>query len=101
MEGAFGVAPPLDREDFWRLKHEGRVYPRDDNRIARRAQALVAKREQASGLGHLKDRGQKDRLRRLMGDVPAVTVSSEHRADEIAASLHEEMPWMAPATEAA
>ncbi len=50
---------------------------------------------------HLKDKEQKDRLRRLLGPVPAVTVSSEHRADEIAASLHEEMPWMAPATEAA
>ncbi len=62
---------------------------------------MVTRRHKANGLGHLKDKGETERLRPLLGDVPAVTVSSEHRADEIAASLHEEMPWMAPATEAA
>ena len=83
------------------LKHDFRISWSDERRIGNRAESLVARRERASGLGHLKDREQKDRLRRLTGRVPAVTVSSEHRADEIAASLHEEMPWMAPVTEAA
>ena len=98
---AFGVIPPLDRRALADLKSEFRVSWDDERRIGNRAVALAIRREQASGLGHLKDKEQKDRLRRLMGEVPAVTVSSEHRADEIAASLHEEMPWMAPATEAA
>ena len=74
---------------------------KDYLRIKRRADAVVARRRKANGLGHLKDKGETERLRPLLGDVPAVTVPSEHRADEIAASLHEEMPWMAPATEAA
>jgi len=74
--------------------------PGAQTRLERRVDAVVARRHRASGLGHLKDKGEKERLRPLLGDVPAVTVSSEDRADEIAASLHEEMPWMAPATKA-
>ena len=84
-----------------RLLRYGSLPDRDHLRIKRRAEALAARRRKANGLGHLKDKGETERLRPLLGDVPAVTVFSEHRADEIAASLHEEMPWMAPATEAA
>ncbi len=101
QEKVFGVIPPLEEDDFLRLKRKGRIYHRDDNRIARRALALAVRRERANGLGHLKDKEQKDRIRLLLGDVPAAVVPSEHRADEIAAALHEEMPWMAPATKAA
>ena len=97
---AFGVIPPLEQEDIRRLKREWRVYPHDDNRVSERARKLVDRRGQANGLSHLRT-DQKDRLRRLVGEVPAQAVASEHRADEIAASLHEEMPWMAPAMEAA
>ena len=95
------VLPPLDSRALGRLKSEFRVCWDDQRRTERRAEALAARREQANGIAHLKDKEQKDRLRRLQGEVPAATVASEHRADEIAASLHEEMPWMAPATEAA
>ena len=84
-----------------RLLRYGSLPDKDHLRIKRRADALAARRRKANGLGHLKDKGETERLRPLLGDVPAVTVPSEHRADEIAASLHEEMPWMAPATEAA
>ena len=84
-----------------RLLRYGSLPDKDYLRIKRRADAVVTRRHKANGLGHLKDKGETERLRPLLGDVPAVTVSSEHRADEIAASLHEEMPWMAPATEAA
>ena len=31
--------------------------------------------------------------------VSVTQIQTEHKADEIAAALHEEMPWMAPATE--
>ncbi|MCY4500458.1 MAG: hypothetical protein OXE57_02725, partial [Alphaproteobacteria bacterium] len=101
QEKVYGVIPPLEEDDFLRLKRKGRIYLRDDKRIERRALALAVRRERANGLGPLKDKEQKDRIRLLLGDVPAVTVPSEHRADEIAAALHEEMPWMAPATKAA
>ena len=100
-------ALPLDWTDLRKLRsrarllRDGSLPDRDHLRIKRRAEALAARRRKANGLGHLKDKEEKERLRPLLGDVPAVTVSSEHRADEIAASLHEEMPWMAPATEAA
>ena len=80
------VLPFLDKRALAGLKSEFR--------IGNRAEALAARREQANGLGHLKDKGQKDRLRRLMGDVPATTVATEHRVDEIAAALHEEMPCL-------
>ena len=49
------------------------------------------KREEASGIGHVKDREQRGRSRHLVGDVPAATVASEHRADKIAASLRHVM----------
>ena len=64
---AFGVIPPLDRRALADLKSEFRVSWDDERRIGNRAVALAARREQASGLGHLKDKEQKDRLRRLMG----------------------------------
>ena len=69
-------------------------------RIGSRAEAVVARRRRAGGLGHLRQE-ERDRLKGLLGDVSAAAMPSEHRADEIAAALHAEMPWMAPATEAA
>ena len=38
---------------------------------------------------------------RIPGAAPAAAVPSEHRADGTADFLHQEMPWMAPATDAA
>lgn len=35
----------------------------------------------------------------LRGGARLITIASEHRADALAAELHAEMPWMAPATE--
>jgi hypothetical protein len=40
-----------------------------------------------------------DRLKEALRDGVSVTrILTEHKADEIAAALHAEMPWMAPAT---
>lgn len=39
------------------------------------------------------------RLTPLRDGLPIAQVTTEHEADEIAAALHEEMPWMGPATE--
>ena len=98
-------APPYDQEDLEDLRRDvglgrERLPPDDLNRIKRRAEALAKRRHKANGLDHLKDH-QRERLEPLLGEVPAAVMPSEHRADEIAAALHEEMPWMAPATEAA
>ncbi len=72
----------------------------DLSRIQARAAAVVARGCTTRRRSHVPPE-MKDRLLGLRGMVPAVTVESEHTADEIAAALHEEMPWMAPATETA
>ncbi|WP_183154133.1 AAA family ATPase [Paracoccus siganidrum] len=67
-------------------------------RIQRRAACLAKRYEAASGLSHLKSDDRK-RLEPLHDGVHLVGVASEHRADEIAAEIHAEMPWMSPATD--
>ncbi|MEH6775191.1 MAG: AAA family ATPase, partial [Cereibacter changlensis] len=47
---------------------------------------------------HLK-KEDRDRLEVLARGVPLAVIPSEHRADELAAELHGEFPWLAPATE--
>ena len=98
-EGSAKV-PPVAKRKLRNLSWNYRVSDSDTFRIRHRAHALIDRRAQANGTTHLR-KEERDRLRRRLGEVPAVTIASEHQADEIAASLHEEMPWMAPATEAA
>ena len=69
----------------------------DRDRIRRRARELARRREAASGMMHLDPEAQA-RLRGLAAGVRAVRIATEHQADEIAAALHDEMPWMAEAT---
>ena len=49
-------------------------------------------------MSHLPD-SAKAQLNALRDGVTVTRIQTEHKADEIAAALHEEMPWMAPATE--
>ncbi|MDF3606668.1 AAA family ATPase [Paracoccus sp. DMF-8] len=70
----------------------------DDARIKRRVKRILERRKAASGLEHLK-RDDRERLEVLKDGARLIQISSEHRADEIAAALHEDMPWMAAATE--
>ena len=80
-------------------KDAGQVITYADNRrIERRAQRLHKARLAASGLGHLK-KEDLQRLEALRNGVSLISLPSEHRADELAAELHSEMPWLAPATE--
>ncbi len=72
----------------------------DGDRIRRRASSLADRRLSASGVAHL-GRDARETLAGLKHGVRMVRLASEHRADEIAAALHEEMPWMARATEIA
>ncbi|WP_299651221.1 AAA family ATPase [uncultured Jannaschia sp.] len=73
--------------------------PRSDKiRIHRRARALHDRAEAATGLAHL-SAATRARLAVLRDGADLVGIPTEHRADEIAAALHADMPWMAPATE--
>ncbi|AZB55465.1 AAA family ATPase [Cereibacter sphaeroides] len=68
-------------------------------RIARRAACIAARVDRRSPLHRLK-REDRERFEALRNGVDLVALASEHRADEIAAELHAEFPWMGPATEA-
>lgn len=70
----------------------------DEERIRRRARALVRAREAVSGATHVR-KEDLERLRGVMGGVELRGPASEHEADEIAARLLEEMPWHARALE--
>jgi hypothetical protein len=72
----------------------------DLDRIQRRARVYIERVRSASGTAHLK-REEVARLIPIKDGLPAVTIETEARADEIAAGIHAQMPWMAPATEAA
>ena len=77
--------------------------PRDRQRIRHRAKRIVAGRRFANreSLGHLaSNRDKRDRtaLLQLAGMIPVKVVADEATADELAASLHAEFPWMGAAT---
>ena len=71
---------------------------RDKIKIERRALRYVELQEAATGMQHLRTE-ERNALRRLQNGATVSRVSNEHDADVLAAALHEEMPWMAPATE--
>ncbi|SHF02261.1 ATPase family associated with various cellular activities (AAA) [Ruegeria intermedia] len=71
----------------------------DRARIKRRAMRYVERLSSSTGMSHLSEENRA-KLTPLRGGLPVTRVTSEHEADEIAAALHAEMPWMAPATEA-
>jgi hypothetical protein len=70
----------------------------DYKRITKRAERLLECRRRASNLGHLKD-VERERLRPLAAGVDVSTITSTHHADEIAAAIHEMMPWFSSATQ--
>lgn len=70
----------------------------DRQAIERRAGRLHKRQITAGGLGHL-NREERERLSSLDSGVGMVQIPDEHRADELAAAVHAEMPWMAAATE--
>ena len=70
----------------------------DRNRIKRRVETLIQRRQGATGLAHLR-KEDRERLAALQHGATLIQIGSEHRADEIASALHDEMPWLAPATE--
>ncbi|MBY6142134.1 AAA family ATPase [Leisingera daeponensis] len=81
-----------------RRRHATSPSEQERARIKRRADLLIERRKAASGMGHL-TREHRDRLAVLRDGVRLVAITTEHQADELAAELHGEMPWMASATE--
>ena len=78
---------------------EGISMPQKDHRRAnRRASRLHDRVVRESGVGHL-DKHDRERLSPLGDGVSLAGIADEHQADVLAATLHDEMPWMAPATE--
>lgn len=74
------------------------LYPDEEMRIERRAANLARRELERDGLRHLKPADRK-RIEGLQGGARLVALKTEHQADELAAQLHAEFPWMAPATE--
>ncbi|NDW02622.1 AAA family ATPase [Salipiger sp. PrR002] len=85
-------------EDETDASLEARITYHDKIKVQNRVKKLVKRRQEMSGMRHLTS-DDRDRLTALAGGVRLAEVPTEHRADEIAAALHEEMPWMGPATE--
>ncbi|WBU60560.1 AAA family ATPase [Paracoccus albus] len=96
-EGADAESQQL-RMAITRHNFRGRLPKADVAKIKARAGRIVAARAAASGLSHLKP-DEVERLSVLRQGVRLTAIQSEDQADEIAAQLHQEMPWMAPATE--
>ena len=71
----------------------------DLSRIKRRAIKLLERMHSATGMYHLSDQ-DKARLTPLRDGLPISRIATEHEADEIAAALHAESPWLAPSMEA-
>lgn len=82
-------------------RHCHSISPSDQERarIKCRVDLLLERRKAASRIGHL-TREHRERLAVLRDGVRLAAIATEHQADELAAELHGEMPWMAPATEA-
>ncbi|SEP66508.1 ATPase family associated with various cellular activities (AAA) [Loktanella sp. DSM 29012] len=70
----------------------------DTAMIKRRAMRFVERLHSGTGTHHLPERDRAT-LTALRGGVALARIKTEHEADEIAAALHTEMPWMSPATE--
>ncbi len=88
-----------------RMMEDDILYPHDlindtdTLRIKRRVMRFLDRKQAATGMHHLTDENRV-RLTSLRGGLPVAHVATEHEADEIAAALHAEMPWMSAATEA-
>ena len=73
--------------------------PHMRSRTEDRARRYVECRDAQPNLASCLDRKDYAALERVRDGVRLAAIPSEHRADEIAADLHEQMPWMAKATE--
>ena len=98
-----GVVPPEPEDpedvlrwetDLMQVRFEREVQDRIDRRVIR----LAERRDAAAGLAHLK-RDDRRALEVLRNGVSLIRIRTEDQADEIAAGIHADIPWMAPATD--
>lgn len=97
------LAPPDEVEALGKILDAnlmGIIRFRDDDeaRVKRRVKRLMECRKVASGLEHL-TRDDRGRLEVLKDGARLISIRNQHHADEPTAALHEDMSWMAPATE--
>lgn len=71
---------------------------KDIRRITARASKLAKDRVAAGGVSHLK-REEYDRLEPSLDGMQIIMAKDQNWADEVAAKLHADTPWMARATE--
>lgn len=88
-----------DPQKWLDLSDDIRLSLAEQRKIDSRADRISERHTASTGLQHLRTDDMK-KLEVLRQGVRLAQVSSEHQADELAASLHAEFPWMSPATEA-
>ncbi len=66
--------------------------------LLQQARTILERRRQSAGTAHLRQQDA-TRLAPLKGGVELVELAGLDAADAIAAAIHQDMPWMAPATE--
>lgn len=99
-----GMEPPLNADGtIDEAKHEGMLESIDlpyakTRRLRDRAARIVERQAEKSPLSRMKAEDRK-RIMPLRDGVALIGVPNEHRADELAAALHAEFPWMGAATE--
>lgn len=91
-EGTVAGQKWLDRRDNVHL------CVKDQRKIEKRAELISQRHTAGTGLSHLRPDDAK-KLDLLRPGVRLARIETEHHADEIAAALHAEFPWMGPATE--
>lgn len=99
-----GMEPPLNADGtIDKARHEEMLESIDlpyekTKRLRERAARIVQRQAAKSPLSRLKTDDRK-RIMSLRDGVELIGIPNEHRADELAAALHAEFPWMGPATE--
>ncbi|MFC3058070.1 ATP-binding protein [Paenirhodobacter populi] len=99
-----GIEPPLNADGtIDEAGHEVMLESIDPpyaktKRLRERAARIVEHRAERSPLSRLKIEDRK-RITPLRDGVELIGIPNEHRADELAAALHAEFPWMGAATE--
>jgi hypothetical protein len=88
-----------DQQKWLDLSDDIRLSLAEQRKIDSRAERLSDRHSASTGLQHLRVDDMK-KLEALRHGVRLAQVASEHQADELAAALHAEFPWMGPATEA-
>jgi hypothetical protein len=88
----------LDKQNWRDLLDDITLSWRDQKRIERRAEVISQRHTATTGIAHLRTDDAK-KLEVLRHGVRLAQIKSEHHADELAAALHAEFPWMGPATE--